>query len=207
MHAQVPAELVGTYNGSEMEVGTELRLEADGRYEYYLSYGALDETSEGTWTAEDKSVVLTSDPFRDPEFELLGMTPGNASMVQVTLDVPKEMPVQFFSALLLRPDHTASEVHFGERAVRVPVSGANHPSALVLGLEVFDVKSQIFQIPPHTRSMQFRFVANDLGKVAFDHQRLSRAGDDLVLERFGRMLRYRKETTKDADQGEKPREY
>jgi hypothetical protein len=28
-----PGDFAGTYNGSQMEVGTELRLEPDGRYE------------------------------------------------------------------------------------------------------------------------------------------------------------------------------
>ena len=85
-----------------MEVGTELRLEATGRYQYYLSYGALDEMSEGTWSADGDAIVLTSERYKQPAFQLVGTKPGNAATLDVTLDVPKEMPLQLFSALLLR---------------------------------------------------------------------------------------------------------
>lgn len=188
-----PTDLVGTYNGSQMEVGTELRLEAGGRYRYYLSYGALDEESEGTWTADGGAIVLTSNRYKQPAFQLVRAGPGNASSLDVTLDAPKEMSLQYFSALLLRPDHTASEKHFDDGPLRIPLSGANHPTAFLLGLEVFDVMSEPYDIPPNTRSMHFRFVPNDLGKVTFDRQRLPRDSDGFVLERFGRTLKFHKE--------------
>ncbi len=188
-----PADLVGTYNGSQMEVGTGLRLEANGRYEYYLSYGALDEMSQGTWTADGDAIVLTSDKYKLPAFELIGSQPGAGPTLDVSLDVPKGLDLQYFSALLLRPDHTASEEQFDEGPLHIPLSGANHPTGFLLGLEVFDVMSEPYDIPPNTRSMHFRFVPNDLGKVAFDHKRLPRDGDAFVLERFGRTLKFREE--------------
>src|SRR5689334_2473001 len=44
------ASLVGTYNGGQMEMVAGLQLRADGRFNYALSYGALDETATGRWT-------------------------------------------------------------------------------------------------------------------------------------------------------------
>jgi len=197
-----PADLAGTYNGSQMEVGTELRLEATGRYQYYLSYGALDEMSEGSWTADGDAIVLTSDPFKAPAFELVGTKPGKGTTLDVTLDVPKQMSLQFFSALLLMPDKTATELNFEDGPLHIPLTGSNHATAFLLGLEVFDVMSEPYDIPPNTRSMQFRFVPNELGKVAFDHKRLPRDGDAFVLERFDRKLRYRKEAPEEADKSD-----
>jgi hypothetical protein len=43
-------------------------------------------------------------------------------------------------------------------------------------------------------------VPNDLGKAAFDHQRLPRDGDAFVLQRFDRTLKFRKETAEDASE-------
>jgi hypothetical protein len=193
-----PADFAGTYNGSQMEVGTELRLEAGGRYEYYLSYGALDEMSQGTWTADGDAIVLTSDKYKLPAFVLVGSKPGSGPTLDVTLDVPKEMELQYFSALLLLPDHTATEEQFEEGPLRIPLTGADHPTGFLLGIEVFDVMSEPYDIPPNTRSMHFRFAANDLGKVAFDHRRLPRDGDNFVLERFGRTLKFHREAPDDA---------
>jgi hypothetical protein len=194
-------DLAGTYNGSQMEVGTELRLEAHGRYEYYLSYGALDEESKGTWSVDGGAIVLTSDKYTLPKFELLGTKPGAGSTLDVTLDVPKGMDQQYFSALLLLPDHTATEDQFEQEGpLHIPLTGANHPTGFLLGIEVFDVMSEAYDIPPNTRSMHFRFVPNDLGKVSFDHKRLPRDGDAFVLERFDRKLKFRKESAEEANQ-------
>jgi hypothetical protein len=200
--ADAPEDLPGTYNGSQMEVGTELRLDPDGRYQYYLAYGALDETSEGTWTADGDAIVLTSDPFKAPAFELVRTRPGKGAMLDVTLDVPKGLDLQFFSALLVMPDRSATEASFDGGALHIPVAGANHPTQFVLGLEIYDVRSDLYDIPPNTRAMHFRFVPNELGKVAFDHQRLTRDGDAFVLERFDRTLRFRKEATEETDESE-----
>lgn len=32
-----------------MELGSELLLQADGTFKWYLAYGALDQFAEGTW--------------------------------------------------------------------------------------------------------------------------------------------------------------
>jgi hypothetical protein len=200
--ADAPADLAGTYNGSQMEVGTELQLDPDGRYRYYLAYGALDEMSEGSWAADGDAIVLTSDPFKAPAFELVGSTPGKASALTVTLDVPKALPRQFFSILVVMPDQSARQVDFDEGTLKIPLSGADRPAAIVLGLELFGVMSDLVEIPPNTRAMHFRFVPNELGKVAFDHQRLARDGDAFVLERFDRTLRFRKEAPEETDEAD-----
>jgi hypothetical protein len=46
-----------------MEVGSELLLKADGRFEYMLAYGALDELASGCWTRNGGAVTLHADKF------------------------------------------------------------------------------------------------------------------------------------------------
>ena len=43
-----------------METGSELLLDEPNGFEWYLSYGALDEFAAGTWVVKDGMVVLTS---------------------------------------------------------------------------------------------------------------------------------------------------
>jgi hypothetical protein len=62
-----------------MEVGSELLLRADGRFEYMLAYGALDELASGCWTRNGDAVTLHADKFEnsmdDPmKFERLELT-------------------------------------------------------------------------------------------------------------------------------------
>jgi len=63
------------------EVGSELVLHADGRFEWGLAYGALDQTARGRWALRDDRVLLTTDPApadRAP-FRLLGAVAWDAA--------------------------------------------------------------------------------------------------------------------------------
>lgn len=44
-----------------METGSELLLRPDGRFQFYLVYGALDLFANGLWTERDGHVLLNSD--------------------------------------------------------------------------------------------------------------------------------------------------
>jgi hypothetical protein len=46
-----------------MEVGSELLLKADGRFQYMLAYGALDELASGCWTRHGGVVTLYARKF------------------------------------------------------------------------------------------------------------------------------------------------
>jgi len=186
------ASLAGTYSGSEPEVGTELRLESNGRFEYSLSYGALDETARGTWTADTTGIILTSDPVKAPVFQYLGYEPGNGSELVVSLDAPQKLAMQLFSVFLLRPDGTVSEVPFEEASLQIPMTGAKVPTKIAVAFSIYQVASQPYDISPAVGSLRFRFVPNDLGKVAFDHHRLPWDGDGFDLDRLGRMLHFHK---------------
>ena len=43
-----------------MEVGSELLLKPDGKFEFMLAYGAADYWAKGTWSHDGNAVVLHS---------------------------------------------------------------------------------------------------------------------------------------------------
>jgi hypothetical protein len=47
-----------------MEVGSELLLQANGRFEYMLAYGALDEYASGCWSTNGRTVTLAASKFQ-----------------------------------------------------------------------------------------------------------------------------------------------
>jgi hypothetical protein len=54
-------ELAGHYYLSGvMEVGAGLRLKEDGSYEWFMSYGSVDQFSKGTWRVDARGVQLIS---------------------------------------------------------------------------------------------------------------------------------------------------
>jgi hypothetical protein len=58
------ASLAGHYYlRGVMEVGSELRLQADGSFEYMLAYGALDEYAAGCWLRDGQTVRLVTYEF------------------------------------------------------------------------------------------------------------------------------------------------
>jgi hypothetical protein len=62
--APADGTLAGSYHLSGMmEVGSELRLLPNGRFDYMLAYGALDELASGCWSREGGSVTLVASKF------------------------------------------------------------------------------------------------------------------------------------------------
>lgn len=187
-----PASLAGTYDGRQMELAAALVLSDDGRFEYYLSYGALDEMAAGTWTVENDAVVLDSDPVTAPVFALVESDKGHGDRFEIALEVPQGLPVQLFSAAVVFADGTGEAGDFRQDSLRFAVARGQKVTAIHLGFPAFDVASGPIEVPDGVRAMRFRFVPNDLGKVAFDHYALPVAGGTLRMERHGRVVTFRK---------------
>ncbi len=49
-----------------METGSELLLDADGRFQWYFTYGALDLAAKGRWSHGEGQVVLLVEDFALP---------------------------------------------------------------------------------------------------------------------------------------------
>lgn len=67
-----------------METGSELMLREDGRFQWYLVYGALDLFAEGKWREEDGRIILTSEKTKDvpePGFQTLMLTVSEGKLV------------------------------------------------------------------------------------------------------------------------------
>ena len=55
-----PPPVTGFYVSNQMEIGAALELEADGKFQYQLDYGAVSEGAEGNWTSDGTNVYLTA---------------------------------------------------------------------------------------------------------------------------------------------------
>jgi hypothetical protein len=64
--ASADASLAGHYYlRGVMEVGSELQLQKNGRFDYMLAYGALDELASGCWSRKGDTVTLTASKFEN----------------------------------------------------------------------------------------------------------------------------------------------
>lgn len=187
--------LAGYYNGSQAELAAELLLHPDGRFEYGLAYGALDEVAAGRWTVVDGAVALDSDPVRAPAYSFTDLGPEPAGLVAARLIVPQGMEPQYFSFVLVGDGMAPIERQVGQGGdTEIGYDPAHPPRGIHVTLPVYDLASKEFPIDLKAggRRIEVRFTPNDLGRVAFDDTRLGIAGDGLHFERFGREIIFRK---------------
>ena len=184
--------LAGTYDGGQTEVAASLRLGEDGRFDYFMSYGAVDETASGTWTVNDGRVVLTSDPVEAPAFELAASDEGTRDAFHVGLELPPGFPTDAFSALVSMADGTRFASDFGPDGLDLELAPEEKVAAIMLALPIYEVRSDEFAVPPGVGRMTFRFVPNDLGIVSFDRAVLPKRKGAFLLERLDRVLEFRK---------------
>jgi hypothetical protein len=187
------ADLAGTYDGGQMEIAAGLELRADGHFRYGLSYGAIDEQAEGSWTVERGQILLTAAPVVPPRFVLLSQEDAPAGLLAVTLDLPEGMSRQYFHVEWRAADGTATDRQLNEEQTPFDLEPAERPTAIRLTLPMFDVGSDTVQLSGREgHRVAFRFEPHDLGKPAFDRTPLVRDRDDLVLTRYDAMIRFRR---------------
>lgn len=99
--AQVSSPYVGSYYLSGVrEVGAQLRLAADGRFAFALSYGAVDQMAQGHWSAKGKVVTLTTDPTPPASLKLGEISSELAGPYADKSDKPTSLVVQVTSPRL-----------------------------------------------------------------------------------------------------------
>ena len=54
------SDVTGFYASSQREMAAAIELEADGKFDYSVEYGAVSEYAEGNWVEEGGTIYLTS---------------------------------------------------------------------------------------------------------------------------------------------------
>jgi hypothetical protein len=185
--------LAGVYDGGQMEIAAALELKSDGRFNYALSYGALDEQATGRWTISGDRVLLSSNPVVAPRLFLVSRGRGPEGMLQLSLDVPRGVSRQYFDAMVTRSNGQTQKVQLSDEGLFMPFSRADPPTAVRLVLQIFRVASEPVMLDPSSGyAVQYRFEPNDIGKVDFRAEPLRIVNGHLVLDRHGRTLQFRR---------------
>ncbi len=188
--AAAPATLVGEYHLTGVrEAAGALELGANGRFRYALTYGALDETSEGVWHQQGPRIFLTTDPKpRPPSFTVASAEPGKPGVFQLRLENPAGQPIpnieirttfksgETDSAMTRTSPETDHWMEADIDAQRIPVSLQFH-------IPVFEIDSQPIPIDV-TKARRYRVVLDpaDLGVRDFQDWALDVRQDMLVPE-------------------------
>jgi len=180
----------GEYRGAAMEVAAGLDLREDGRFDYWLSYGALDETAAGRWRQENGRILLDSDPFVPPSLTLVSVTPQKSGL-EILLDLPAGFSRQYFTAEIRFRDGGIHDFQLSEEGLSLDIDPANPPVSVRLMLPIFEVGSEAVTLDGTGGwRIAMTFEPNELGRVAFAGTPLLIDGDTLVLERHDRRIRF-----------------
>ena len=73
-----------------METASGFKLNADGTFQFFFTYGALDRYGAGKWTIENDQVVLQSNPWIGKDFALIE---SSASGRGITIKMTDKNPI------------------------------------------------------------------------------------------------------------------
>src|SRR5262245_33737036 len=202
--AQEINDVAGTYClVGVMEVGSCIKLTRDGKFEYFLAYGAYDEDSEGTWRIEAGQVVLDSPAYdRQAAFAFKRMQQGEGDGFDIVVESKSGRAMRGIDVSVVCDGRTSRAGVTGAAGFKVDCRAA--PTQVLLGLRMYGVASQSIDVPAHAaggKGYGFQFDAGALGRKRFAGQRLSIDGgsgnflvttyrDTPIRELDGRAFRY-----------------
>lgn len=183
----------GTYRlVGEQDVASGLRLGKDGRFQYFLSAGALDERAEGRWRAAGRTVVLSTEPKPLPPLFQRGpsartraaaltvkvSSPGGGGIAGVDLRIGFDQGEPFV-------DYTQ------EDGWSLPADEKRVPRWIELAVPMHGLGSPRFPIDLASgNALAFTLVPNDLGAIDFAGVKVEISGKALIVHRDGYRLRY-----------------
>jgi hypothetical protein len=203
MHARAQ-DVAGAYClVGVMEVGSCIKLSAGGKFEYFLAYGAYDESSQGTWRLEGGRVVVDSLPYdKRPTFTFKRMQRGEGDRFDVVVENKAGRSLQLIDVSVTCDGRTARAGSTGASGFKVPCTGA--PTQVLLGISMYGLAPQTIDVAGRAgadKTYVFEFDPGDLGRKKFTAHRLTLEGRDLVMtytdttirELDGRTFRYQRQ--------------
>ena len=108
-----------------MEMASGFRLNADGTFQFFFVYGALDRYGAGNWTIENDHVLLQSKPWSGKDFALIESSESGRG---ITVKITDNNPIfskHVFASLKngeegsWQPPDEKGEIHFPDHDIAV----------------------------------------------------------------------------------------
>ena len=189
----VAAGPVGTYRlTGEHEVASGLRLGEDGRFQYFLSVGALDEQSEGRWTLDGKVLHLTTEPKPvPPAFSVSASALSPQSPFTLKVSWPDGRGIAGVDFRLGFDSGEPITDYTQEDGWTMPQGESRIPSWIELAVPMHDLEPQRFPIDgAKANQLVFTLTPNDLGKIDLGPMRAEFDGANILIYRSGHALTY-----------------
>jgi hypothetical protein len=173
------------------EVGSELLLYPDGRFQYFLAYGAYDENASGNWRVDGEVIVLnTSGGYTAPRFTLKQSLSKPEQPLTILVQDKTGRGIPGIDVMVdyggTKPEGGYTQ-YYGWQAPSLNRS----PQAIGLGIKMYNLQSQWFKVGgTQSNYFVFTFDPGDLGKVQFHDTPLRWDNGALIMDRRGQTMRY-----------------
>jgi hypothetical protein len=184
---------VGSYRlVGEQDVASALVLHADGRFEYFLAAGALDERSKGRWTAEGANLRLETVPKPvPPAFSLASTASTSDAPLTVKVVWPDGRGIAGVDVRVGFDEGSPIEGYTQEGGWSLSTGEKRPAKWIELEVPMHQLRSQRFQIKAtEGNALSFVLTPNDLGLVDFSNLLLEHHSGKLVMHRSGAELTY-----------------
>lgn len=176
----------------EQDVASELVLNQDGRFIYFLAAGALDEHAEGRWASDGRTVKLTTEPKPTPAtFRAGTAAPTTEVPLRIRVAWPDGRGIAGVDLVILFDSGPPVMDYTQEDGWSLSSDEKRRPRRIELALPIYALNPQGFAIDPATANdLTFVIEPNDLGVVDFQETPLTIGTGRLVMHRYGGTLTY-----------------
>ena len=178
------------------DAASGLELTADGKFRYYLIYGALDEMAEGIWRRDGERLLLTTRPTPVPPRFVLKEAISSKKQEQLSVEVTNAdgQGIAGVDVQVRFSDQGVAEGYTQQDGWHLDIPAGREPSAVALSISIYGVQSPEFQVDMR-RANRLRFLleANDLGVADFRDLPLEPGEGYVEMLRNGARLRYERE--------------
>lgn len=185
--------LAGAYRLAGVhDAAGELVLSADGRFEYALAYGALDEHAQGRWVQRGEGLVLVTEPKPvPPVFQLASRSAPAPDSPTLRVTWPDGRGV---AGVDLRIGFDAGEAITGytqEDGWYLPPDERRTPRWIELSEPIHGIVSPRYPIEgAGSGTLNFVIVPNDIGAVDFSGMVVDVLPGELVIHRGKGEMRF-----------------
>jgi len=176
----------------QQDVASELVLGSDGRFEYGLSAGALDEHAEGRWTSDGTTILLTTEPKPKPaSFGLARSEHTTESPLHLGVTWPDGRGIPGVDFIITFDTGEPVTGYTQEYGWDLSPDEKRKPRSVEFAIPMYELKSQRFAIDSgDSNSLTFALTPNDLGVTDFEALPLTIGKDQLLMHRYGETLIY-----------------
>lgn len=176
----------------EQDVASGLRLQPDGRFQYFLIAGALDEQAEGRWTRSGGVVTLVTEPKPvPPRFEPAPAARTESAPLTVKVSSPEGRGIAGVDLRVGFDQGEPVDAYTQEDGWSLPPEERRPPRWIELGVPMHRLASPRLPIDlAGGNALMFTLIPNDLGRFDFTGVTVRVAKNALLVERNGGRLRY-----------------